>query len=110
LEGGCIHDGYLAFPYFPTKELSQEFFFILFQTLQTYAVKKARGMAQLNLNTGLVRAFPLGLPPLVEQHRIVAKVDELMALCDRLEAGQAERESRRDRLVASSLHRLNNGA
>lgn len=52
----------------------------------------------------------LPLPPLAEQHRIVAKVDELMALCDRLEAAQAERENRRDRLVAASLHRLNNGA
>ena len=49
-------------------------------------------------------------PPLAEQQRIVAKVDELMALCDRLEVAQAERESRRDRLVASSLNRLNNGA
>lgn len=53
-------------------------------------------------------AFPL--PPLAEQYRIVAKVDELMALCDRLVAAQADRESRRDRLVASSLNRLNNGA
>jgi type I restriction enzyme S subunit len=33
-----------------------------------------------------------------------------MALCDRLEAAQVERESRRDRLAASSLNRLNNGA
>jgi type I restriction enzyme S subunit len=52
---------------------------------------------------------PFPLPPLAEQHRIVAKVDELMALCDKLEAAQAKREKRRDRLVAATLHGLNNG-
>ena len=46
-------------------------------------------------------------PPLAEQHRIVAKVDELMALCDQLEAAKTEREQSRDRLVAASLHHLN---
>ena len=50
---------------------------------------------------------PFPLPPLAEQHRIVAKVDELMALCDRLEASRAEREAARDRLAAASLGRLN---
>jgi type I restriction enzyme S subunit len=49
------------------------------------------------------------LPPLAEQHRIVAKVDELMALCDELEAAQTKREKRRDRLVAATLHNLNSG-
>ena len=33
-----------------------------------------------------------------------------MALCDELEAAQAKRERRRNRLVAASLHGLNNGA
>jgi type I restriction enzyme, S subunit len=47
------------------------------------------------------------LPPLAEQHRLVAKVDELMGLCDRLEAAQAAREGVRDRLAAASLARLN---
>ncbi|MGE8397724.1 MAG: restriction endonuclease subunit S, partial [Comamonas sp.] len=49
---------------------------------------------------------PFGLPPLAEQHRIVAKVDELMALCDRLEARQADAESAHAQLVQALLDSL----
>jgi len=69
-----------------------------------YGVK----MPRLGTNDARSLAFPL--PPFPEQHRIVAKVDELMALCDRLEVAQNEREDRRDRLVAASLSRLNQPA
>lgn len=65
------------------------------------------GVSREGLSMQRLRLFPMLLPPLAEQHRIVAKVDELMALCGRLEAAQAERERRRDRVVAASVQRLN---
>ncbi len=68
------------------------------------------GTAQPKMNQAKMNSIPVALPPENEQRRILTKVDELMALCDRLEAAQAERESWRDRLVAASLHRLNQPA
>ena len=43
------------------------------------------------------------LPPLAEQHRIAARVDELMALCDQIEAGLGVADGTRSRLLDSLL-------
>ena len=67
---------------------------------------KAPGTTFREVSGKIVAGVSFPLPPLAEQHRIVAKVDELMALCDRLEKARAEREATRDRLSASSLARL----
>jgi type I restriction enzyme S subunit len=48
--------------------------------------------------------IPVALPPLAEQRRIVARVDELMALCDRLEASLSASEHTRRRLLDALLH------
>lgn len=70
-------------------------------------IPKMTGTAgQKRVPTEYFTSSPFPLPPLAEQHRIVAKVDELMALLDRLEATRTAAESTRDRLTAASLGRL----
>ncbi|NQV28717.1 MAG: restriction endonuclease subunit S [Rhodopirellula sp.] len=49
------------------------------------------GMAREGLSKKVLEQFEIPLPPLEEQKRIVAKVDVLMGLCDRLESQLAER-------------------
>ncbi|MCE8556663.1 restriction endonuclease subunit S [Ruegeria pomeroyi] len=66
----------------------------------------ATGIAQKTVSLSGLRSLVLPLPPLAEQQRIVAKVEELMALLDRLEAARGQREATRDRLTAASLARL----
>lgn len=49
---------------------------------------------------------PFPLPPLEEQKRIVAKVDELMALCDQLDLKIKESQSLSEQLFDSILHQI----
>jgi type I restriction enzyme S subunit len=48
-------------------------------------------------------AMHIALPPLAEQHRIVAKVDELMALCDQLETSLTSADETRKKLLDTLL-------
>jgi type I restriction enzyme S subunit len=64
------------------------------------------GMAQPKMNQARMNSISIPLPPLAEQKRIVAKVDELMAFCDELEAQQQERRAVHVRLNEAALDRL----
>ena len=59
-----------------------------------------------HLSGGQISNSILGLPPLAEQHRIVAKVDELMALCDQLEAQHSNTAEAHEKLVSHLLGTL----
>lgn len=57
------------------------------------AANGATGIAQKTVPLSVLRSLRLPLPPLAEQARIVARVDELMRLCDALEdKGRLEAE------------------
>lgn len=68
-------------------------------------VRKHAGMGTLPIiSKGKWEMLPIPLPPLAEQQRIVAKVDELMGLCDQLEAVLRERDVLRRSLLDALLH------
>lgn len=55
------------------------------------------------LNSESISNMRIPLPPLAEQNRIVAKVDELISLCDQFEAHQTRRNGLRYSVRASAI-------
>lgn len=68
------------------------------------------GMAIEGLSKKVLEMFEFPIPPIAEQHRIVAKVDELMALCDQLEQQTEASVEAHQVLVATLLDTLTNSA
>jgi len=72
----------------------------------TYANESTHGMSLPRLGTDNARAALIPLPPLEEQKRIVAKVDELMALCDQLQAQQQQQANTLLKANTAAIHAL----
>ena len=90
------------------REIDREFLIRALRSkgVQDQFTEKTKQMAQPKLALKRILGARIPFPPLAEQHRIVAKVDELMALCDQLEQARAGREAVRDRLTTASLARM----
>ena len=73
----------------------------------SYADNATHGMSLPRLGTPAAINAPMPLPPLAEQRRVVAKVDELMALCDHLEVKMRESDRLSDQLFAALANKLN---
>ena len=67
--------------------VDSEFVFYALKYYQPYMEKLGSGSTnQTELSAGVVKALLFPLPPLAEQKRIVAKIEELLPLVDRYEA------------------------
>lgn len=64
------------------------------------------GMTVPKLNQARLVSIKIPLPPIAEQHRIVAKVDELMTLCDQLEQQHSNAQEAHETLVSQLLATL----
>lgn len=69
-----------------------------------------QGVGIKSLSGKRLAQIPINLPPLEEQKRIVAKVDELMQLCDQLEQHQNLSSEAHDQLVDTLLNVLTNSS
>ena len=87
-----------------------QFLFVLLRAYKSHFTGRGAGGAQPNISREKIIHTVAPLPPLAEQKRIVAKVDELMRLCDELEERQRERCESRVRLNNATLAPLNKAA
>lgn len=85
-----------------TCHLNLDYFLNFYRTLSIVG----SGMTVAGIKQDELLGFLVPVPPLAEQHRIVDKVDELMALCDRLETQQGDAESAHAQLVQALLGSL----
>jgi type I restriction enzyme, S subunit len=90
----CDIDPYYAFLFFEKLDATGE--------INEYR----KGVGISNMSGKALASIIFPLPPLSEQHRIVAKVDELMALCDQLETRHGNAADAHEQLVSQLLATL----
>lgn len=95
----------VAYSSIPPEGVDIHYAMILFSTLGLDTLGKG---IKPGLSRNEAYALPIALPPLAEQHRIVAKVDELMGLCDTLEAQAEDSLKAHQTLVETCLATLTN--
>lgn len=107
-EGGRVifHYHIWKLDLFSHEDLNKRFLYtwLLEKTQEIKA--SGHGISMAHMTKERFEALEISLPPLEEQSRIVAKVDELMALCDQLEQQQKDRRKLQNALRQATLQAI----
>ena len=96
----CFPDSVVGFiPY--DSAIKNEYIEYFLRTAQKSLEDFAPATAQKNINLNILQNLLIPLPPISELNRIIDRVDELMALCDRLKACLKEAEEIQSELTES---------
>ena len=89
----------------PLDQLHGRFLYFVMRSplVLDYVEPLMRGVAYPALNDAQLAPIPVPIPPVAEQERIVKRVDELIALCDELEAEQGRAKDLRASTARSAL-------
>lgn len=71
--------------------------------VQKAIIDRATGMTATGIKASKLKKLPVPVPPLAEQRRIVAKVNQLMSLCDELEAKLRQAEADSEKLMNAAV-------
>jgi type I restriction enzyme S subunit len=89
----CATNQAIAFCLPNADVVTGEFLFLFLRSIRASLLQRGQGLAQQNISQKILRSIEISVPPLAEQARIVTRVDELLRLCDALEAkGRLETE------------------
>jgi type I restriction enzyme S subunit len=91
-----------------SKEVSRPYLELVFSdpSFRSYLQGESIGTTMTNLNQRILLTSVLAIPPLAEQHRIVARVEQLRRLCadlrERLQQARATQSRLADALVSAA--------
>jgi type I restriction enzyme S subunit len=103
---GATNQAIAAMVFYESSQKTKRYIKYYFVKIYDEIRSIAEGAAQPNLNVGKIKETMIPLPPLAEQRRIVAKIDELMARCDELEKLRGDHEQKRTTVHTAALNRL----
>jgi len=86
--------------------IDKRFLFLYLKAVTEEIKSSGSGIAMIHMTKAKMEELIVPVPPLEEQHRIVQKVDELMALCDRLEQQTSDQLEAHETLVDTLLGTL----